>query len=72
MKNVVNILVIILIIALSIFSISYTNEYLYEDTNIQKDSDKKELLELLNTQIEQYPKESKMVISEIIYTRREK
>ena len=37
-----------------------------------KDSDKKELLELLNTQIEQYPKESKMVISEIIYTRREK
>ena len=40
MKNVVNILVIILIIALSIFSISYTNEYLYEDTNIQKDSDK--------------------------------
>ena len=31
-----------------------------------------ELLELLNAQIEQYPKESKMVISEIIYTRREK
>ena len=44
MKNVVNILVIILIIALSIFSISYTNEYLYEDTNIQKDSDKKEIV----------------------------